>query len=102
MNDHFVEELGVSLAWGRALKTVASPGRKEIGPLTVAITGANAEKSLLRLPGSEIRWTGCCQKSGKNSVRTVANTIFPYSLWEFGTTSEGAVPAVRSNIEAVT
>lgn len=81
MNDHFVEELGVSLAWGRALKTVASPGRKEIGPLTVAITGANAGEVLAEASGIRDTLDRLLQKSGKNSVRTVANTIFPYSLW---------------------
>ena len=80
-SEHFVEEVGVSLAWGRALRRVARPGRKELAPLTVAITGADAEEVLCE--DWEIREAldKFLRAHGRQSVHTVANTIFPYSMW---------------------
>ena len=81
MSEHFVEERGVSRAWGRALQTVARSGRKEMVPLTVAITGADTEE-VLSEPGairSELDLVLAARR--KQTVETVANTIFPDSLW---------------------
>lgn len=81
MSEHFVEAPGVTLAWGRALKMIAHPGRKEIAPLTVAITGNNpkqvlSEDAVIRKALDEL-----LKANDKPSVHTVANTIFPRSLW---------------------
>ena len=88
MSEHFVEESGVSLAWGRALKRVASPGRKELAPLTVAITGADAGEVLAEDSAIRTALDRLLRVSGKHSVHTVANTIFPYSLWNSGQSRE--------------
>ena len=81
MSEHFVEEPGVSLAWGRALQRVARPGRKELGPLTVAITAVEHDGVLAGDPGIRGALDELLESRGGPSVDTVANTIFPESLW---------------------
>ena len=81
MSEHFVEERGVSLAWGRALQTVAQRGRSEMAPLTVAITGADTEQVLSEHQAIRGELDTVLVARGKQTVETVANTIFPDSLW---------------------
>ena len=81
MSEHFVEECGVSLAWGRALQIVARPGRDELAPLTVAITGADEEEVLTEQGAIRGELDKALCAEGKQTVETVANTIFPDSLW---------------------
>ena len=81
MSDHFVEEAGVSLAWGRALQIVARPGRNEMAPLTVAITGTDAKQVLSEDPVIRKELDTVLELEGMQAVETVANTIFPQSLW---------------------
>ena len=81
MSKHFVEERGVSLAWGRALQTVARRGRSEMVPLTVAITGADAEQVLSEHQVIRDELDRVLETRRKQTVETVANTIFPDSLW---------------------
>ena len=82
MSEHFVEDVGVSRAWARALRAVNLPGQKELAPLTVAVTAQNdhdgvlAEEPLVRRELDEL-----LESKGYASVDTVANTIFPWSLW---------------------
>lgn len=81
MSDHFVEECSVSLAWGRALQVVASPGRTEMAPLTVSICGASTNDLLSEHPVIRNELDKVLVAEDKQTVETVANTIFPYSLW---------------------
>ena len=81
MSEHFVEESGVSLAWGRALQTVARRGRTEMAPLTVAITGSGMNGVLSEHGGIRGELDKVLAAQGKQSVETVANTIFPDSMW---------------------
>ena len=81
MSEHFVEERGVSLAWGRALQIVSRPGRNELAPLTVAITGADTEEVLSEHDVIRGELDKVLRAAGKQTVETVANTIFPDSLW---------------------
>ena len=80
-SEHFVESSGVSLAWGRALKRVARRGRKELAPLTVAITGNHTEEVLYEDSRIREALDRLLRAKSMNSVHTVANTIFPDSLW---------------------
>lgn len=84
MSEHFVEETGVSFAWGRALQIVTRPGRKEITPLTVAITGADTEEVLSEHKGIRSELDKVLVVCNRQTVGTVANTIFPDSLWNRG------------------
>ena len=81
MSEYFVEEGGVSLAWGRALQTAARRGRSEMAPLTVAVTGADAERVLSEHAAIRDELDKVLAAGNKQTVETVANTIFPQSLW---------------------
>ena len=81
MSEHFVEESGVSFAWGRAMQIVTRPGRKEMTPLTVAITGADTNEVLSEHDGIRDELEKLLAASNKQAVETVANTLFPISLW---------------------
>ncbi|MXY56399.1 MAG: thymidylate synthase [Gammaproteobacteria bacterium] len=81
MSEHFIEEVGVSFAWGRAMQIVTQPGRKEMTPLTVAITGVDTEEVLSEHDGIRDELEEVLARCDKQAVETVANTIFPNSLW---------------------
>lgn len=77
---HYVEDDNLSVAWARAFRLVTDPGVIEIMPLTVTVTGFAAgipvETSGVRgILDSALDRVGCA------SCHTVANTIFPNSLW---------------------
>jgi hypothetical protein len=79
--EHYVEEGNLSKAWAQALRLASARGRSEVAPLVLAITGfddsGNFEEEL-NIRGALDR---VLSESGKQSVDTVANTIFPKSLW---------------------
>ena len=77
MSEHFVEEIGVSLAWGRAMQVVARPGRKEMAPLTVAVTGDGTEEVLSEHDGIRGELEEVLAASDKQAVETVANDDLP-------------------------
>ena len=81
MSEHFVEETGVSRAWGRALQIVTRTGRKEMTPLTVAIRGSDTAEVLSEHDGIRYELEKVLATHRKQAVETVANTIFPNSLW---------------------
>lgn len=81
MSEHFIEESNLSIAWGKALKTASLPGRTEFAPLVVSITGFDQSGNVVE--NNEIRTSldQALATNGKQSVETVANTIFPYRMW---------------------
>jgi hypothetical protein len=79
--EHYVEERNLSVAWARALRLTTARGRAETGPLIIAVTGFDdaglfEEESHIRAGLEEL-----LANSGKQGIDTVANTIFPVSLW---------------------
>lgn len=77
-----IEDTNLSHAWSRAfLHIIDNPG-KEISPLVITLTGFNNgvpnEDQLIRdaLDNSLL-------VNNEQKVHTVANTIFPYSLWKY-------------------
>lgn len=75
-----IEDTNLSHAWSRAfLHIIDNPG-KEISPLVITLTGftngAPKEDQVIRdeLDNSLVA-------NSKQKVHTVANTIFPYSIW---------------------
>jgi hypothetical protein len=71
----------ISSVWERAIRTLVSPGIKELVPLVVTIdqfdgTNDPIEDATVREP-LDAHLNG----SGLQTVETVANTIFPNSLW---------------------
>ena len=70
-----IEDENLSHAWGRVVLSIVENPGKEISPLIISITSAQ-ENSLIRNTVD-----GCLEAKNKQKVSTVANTIFPYSLW---------------------
>lgn len=81
MNEHFIERDSLSLAWGNALRTVSAPGRREFTPLIVSVTGFDANGTPLETPSIRTALDSLLAETGKQSVETVASTIFPYHMW---------------------
>jgi len=75
-----INETNLSCAWSRIfLHIIDNPG-KEISPLVVSLTGfssgiVNEDKSV------RDALDNCLVKNKKQKIHTVANTIFPSSLW---------------------
>ena len=74
-----VDEPNLSLAWSKTLvKAYDTPGN-EISPLVVNIQ--NNADSVLEMPSIRSALDTALKNCGHQSVQTVANTIFPSSLW---------------------
>jgi hypothetical protein len=74
------EEPNLSVAWARAfLGLLGHPG-KEYAPFLVSIAGLNGAEAKT---DSDLRDSldACLDANGHDRVQTVANTIFPHSLW---------------------
>jgi len=81
MNEHYIEEPNLSLAWAKAVKRASAPGCDEVGPLIVSVTGFDtagefAEEARIRKALDDI-----LAEQRKQPVETVASTIFPWSMW---------------------
>lgn len=76
----YVEDANLSRAWARAFLGVMRPGSTEVTPLVVKVTGATAgeapEDALIRQVLDEQ-----LARHRMFSCETVAETIFPRSLW---------------------
>jgi len=79
--NHYVEHENLSLAWGRALQLVSAKGREEVSPLIVSITGFDADNRPKEDAAVRNALDTTLVKLGKFYCHTVANTIFPESLW---------------------
>ncbi|HEV3456479.1 MAG TPA: thymidylate synthase [Thermoanaerobaculia bacterium] len=78
--EHYIEEENLSLAWSRAFLALAARRDEEIVPLLVSITGfaggVPAEDEAVRKA-----LDACLAANEYQGSHTVANTIFPQSLW---------------------
>ncbi len=81
IGEHHVEERNLSVAWARALRLVGARGRSEVAPLVVGITGFDRAGNFEEEPRIRAELDALLARNGKQSVDTVANTIFPASLW---------------------
>lgn len=77
---HYIEEPCLSTAWAKALRAVSTKGVDEVVPLAVSITGFDDG---VVIEDANIRSTleTFLRGAGKQSVDTVSNTIFPWSMW---------------------
>lgn len=81
IDPHYVEAGNLSLAWGRAVRLVASRGRSEVGSLTIAVTGFSLEGAALENARVRLELDKLLRVRGHRTIETVASTIFPSSLW---------------------
>ena len=75
-----IEETNLSRAWSRVFLHIMDNPGKEISPLLITLTGfnngmPNENKDILEALDS------CLTANDDQQVHTVANTIFPSSLW---------------------
>src|SRR4051812_33658623 len=80
-DEHYIEEENLSHGWAKALRLVSRRGQKEIAPLIVSVTGF--DESGLPVEDTSIRdaLDDVLLRAKRHSSATVANTIFPESLW---------------------
>jgi hypothetical protein len=74
------EEANLSVAWARAFSVVSGKYNQELSPFLVSITGFQDGTVV---EDEELRQAldASLDESGHQSIETVANTIFPESLW---------------------
>lgn len=80
-SEHYIEDGNLSVAWARALRGVSAPGRKEVGPLVVSITGFDADCAFQEEPRIRSALDAVLRQGDMQGVDTVAGTIFPWSMW---------------------
>jgi hypothetical protein len=75
-----IEETNLSRAWARAFLHIVDNSGKEITPLLITVTGFEEgipeEDDAIR-----VELDKCLLNLGQQNVHSVANTIFPFSLW---------------------
>lgn len=81
MTEHYIEHNNLSVAWGRALLAASARGRKEFGPLIVSVTGFDQSSAFYEKPALRNALDTVLLAEGMQRVQTVANTIFPASMW---------------------
>jgi hypothetical protein len=80
-SEHYVEERNLSIAWAKGLRIASERRRREISPLVVSVTGFSELGAFEEEPRIRAALDAVLAKTGKQTVSTVANTIFPLSLW---------------------
>jgi hypothetical protein len=76
---HYIEEADLSVAWAKALRLACANGR-EVAPLIVSVV-AQEDGSIRETPSIRSEIEAVLKTAKKQSVETVAGTIFPQSLW---------------------
>lgn len=76
-----VQETNISVAWAKAFMNLMKPGVNEIIPLVVDITNLADVDATIEIPEIRQALDLTLSKNDKLSCQTVANTIFPISMW---------------------
>lgn len=80
-NKQFIEEPNLSTAWAASMKAAYADGKQEIVPLVVSITGFDNSGKVIEDPNIRSALDQYLAQTGDQTVETVANTIFPVSMW---------------------
>jgi len=76
----YIEADNLSVAWGRVWQHISRPGGGEVSPLVVSVTGF--DNSVVReVQAIRNALDTALAAHGDQTVHTVANTIFPQSIW---------------------
>lgn len=81
LTEHYIEEASLSVAWAKALRAASAQGRSEIAPITVAITGFGEDGVVSETRAIRTVLDRVLAANDLQTIETVANTIFPASLW---------------------
>lgn len=76
-----VQETNISVAWAKAFINLMEAGVNEIIPLVVDITNLADDDATIENPEIRQSLDFTLSQNDKQSCQTVANTIFPISLW---------------------
>lgn len=79
-SEHYIEQSNLSHAWAHAIRTVLRH-RGEMAPLVVSVTGFNDQDQPQEDQEIRAALDLTLDETGLQSCETVANTIFPNSLW---------------------
>lgn len=82
-----IQDHDLSRAWTAAFREAMKPGRGEILPLVVTVTGFTGGRPV-ETPAIRCALDDALAKMGEFSCETVASTIFPLSLWNPGESRE--------------
>ncbi|MEK6627198.1 MAG: thymidylate synthase [Bdellovibrionota bacterium] len=77
----FIEEPNLSTAWAASLKSAYAEGKQDVVPLVVSITGFDDSGKVIEDPSIRAALDQYLAATGDQTVETVANTIFPISMW---------------------
>jgi len=75
-----IEEDNLSLAWARMFMRLAARSDEELSPLVVSVTGFK-DGEAMENETVKNALNACLEATDRQCVNTVANTIFPQSLW---------------------
>lgn len=80
MIENVIEDGNLSVAWARALRHVKN-SRSEVAPLIVSVTGFDNTGRCLEDATIRTTLDNMLAAAKHQTVDTVSNTIFPYSMW---------------------
>lgn len=79
---HYIIDTTLSRAWAHGLLALLRPGEDYISPLTISVTGlAGRDLDAYEEPAIQQALEHTLAALNKPTTRTVANTLFPQSLW---------------------
>jgi len=81
--ENFIVSDNLSLAWAAAFLQVRRHSHKEVCPLLVRITGFDADSKVIEDNNIRRAADACLEDLKEQSNETVANTIFPQSIYEY-------------------
>lgn len=76
-----IDKENLSHAWSYALLQIVKNNPKKISPLVISITGFQENGEPIENETVRTVLDAALASRGEQSIATVANTIFPYSLW---------------------
>ena len=80
-SEHYIEQKDMSIAWAKAIQTITAKGRTEFAPLIVAMTGFDDDGNPQESRDIRQILDRLLEAEGKQTVETVAGTIFPQQMW---------------------
>jgi hypothetical protein len=76
-----IDEQNLSLAWSRLLVHVIDHGGTEVSPLVLSISGFGGQDQIPEVKAVRDALDAMLREKDEFEVATVANTIFPQSVW---------------------
>ncbi len=80
MSELYISDRNISVAWAKAFLALMEPGKEERHPAVITISDLDTSPAIedLRI---RMRLDQELKQRKENSIATIANTIFPMSMW---------------------